>query len=88
MIDTEAFDVNGKKYVPIERERTNPTMSRMMLMAMAFSSIDPLSHIKTREAPNVNLIEEFSLIQQKKSKLSRSDREWVINQFNRNFKEL
>lgn len=38
-----------------------------------------------RERPKVNIIDEFKLIQEKKSKLSRNDREWVVFQFNRNF---
>jgi hypothetical protein len=35
-----------------------------------------------RIRPNVDIIAEHALIQQKKSKLSRSDREWVIQTYN------
>lgn len=38
--------------------------------------------------PKVNIISEFELIQQKKSNLSRSEREWVVKQFNKAFKRL
>lgn len=41
-----------------------------------------------RPAPQVNLIEEYTLILQKKSKLSKRDRDWVVNQFNRTFKKV
>lgn len=36
--------------------------------------------------PKCNLEEEFELIQNKKSKLSRADRKWVIYQFNKLYK--
>jgi len=35
--------------------------------------------------PDVNIVTEYELIQHKKSNLSRSQREWVVNQFNRYF---
>ena len=41
-----------------------------------------------RERPSVNIIEEFRLIQQKKSKLNRSDRDWVERMFYKNYKEV
>ena len=37
---------------------------------------------KIRKRPSVDIKSEYELIQQKKSTLSRSDREWVIEQFN------
>jgi hypothetical protein len=40
---------------------------------------------KQREMPHVNIIEEYGLIQQKKSNLSRSQRDWVVHTFERNF---
>ena len=40
---------------------------------------------KHKERPDVNIIEEYGLIQQKKSNLTRSQREWVISVFEQNF---
>jgi len=43
---------------------------------------------KTRKRPNVVLEKEYELIQQKKSKLSRNDRDYVIYQFERQYKQI
>lgn len=40
---------------------------------------------KTPERPNIDIVYEYGLIQQKKSKLSLSQRKWVISQFNKNY---
>ena len=41
-----------------------------------------------RETPKVDLVDEFRLIEEKKSNLSRKDRDWVVSQFKRNYEKL
>jgi hypothetical protein len=92
----ETFEINGKVYEAIQREATpnkKPINSKMMgIMAvygmMAMNSIYGSKATKEQQIPNVGIIEEFALIEQKKSKLSKAHRDIVIWQFNKNFKEV
>lgn len=60
-----------------------------MLMAAAFSSLDPYApKPKNFKAPNVDIISEYELIQKKQSKLTKSKRDWVVFQFERNFERV
>ena len=85
------IEINGLKYQQIEQNSTSTkkySKSFTMLygMAMMFGGQGMFGSSKPqRQTPKVNLVEEFRLIQEKKSKLSRKDREWVVFQFNRNF---
>ena len=60
------------------------TMTTMLMMAAAFGSLDPYAK-KPKQTPQVDIVKEYGLIQQKKSNLSRSQREWVVWQFEKNF---
>jgi hypothetical protein len=51
---------------------------------MAFGMMSGMT-TKTPERPNIDIVYEYGLIQQKKSKLSLSQRKWVISQFNKNY---
>lgn len=83
------IDINGLKYRQKEQNNQQTTgQSRMsvilMGMAMMFVAQGSIGTSKRqRETPKVNIVEEFKLIQEKKSKLSRKDRDWVVSQFNR-----
>lgn len=83
------IDINGLKYRQKEQNNQQTTrQSRMsvllMGMAMMFGAQGSIGTSKRqRETPKVNIVEEFKLIQEKKSKLSRKDRDWVVFQFNR-----
>lgn len=84
------IEIDGLKY---RQKLTNnkPKIygkSFMMLygMAMMFSGQGSVgSSKKQSEPPRVNIVEEYKLIQAKKSRLSRNDRDWVVRQFNREF---
>lgn len=84
------IEINGIKYVQIEKNTSQPNkkVSKFLLMAMAFSAFDPYNNTAQKEHPKVDLISEFERIEQKKSKLSRSQREWVVWKFNQNFKKV
>jgi len=88
------FELNGITYQ--ERPRnigptTSRTIPRLMAMAMMFGG---LSSVTTKKQQNVitpnysSLIDEYKLILEKKSKLSRSERDSVIRDFNRHYQPI
>jgi len=83
-----AITIDGINYVKKEQPKASKTTSKLLMMAAALGSIDPYGSSYSRKRPQVNIVEEFKLIQQKKSKLSRNDRDWVESQFHKNFKKV
>lgn len=84
---TGYVEVNGVKYRERNPERHINLPSRLhsiIMIANAFAAFDPFAP-KTKERPKVDLVKEFELIQNKKSKLSRRNRDWVEHQFHQNF---
>jgi hypothetical protein len=83
------IEINGLKYRQKEQNKSQiarQSSMSIMLSSMAMMLGDYGVSKRERKNPKVNIIEEFKLIQEKKSNLSRKDREWVVFQFNRNFK--
>ena len=75
------IEINGLKYRQKETKKTSKNFVKLVSMAQIFGGLKlPNSNIE-----GVNIVEEFKLIQEKKSKLSRKDREWVVFQFNRHY---
>ena len=83
------IEINGLKYRQKEQNNQQTTrqsrMSVMLMgMAMMFGAQGSIGTSKRqRKTLKVNIVEEFKLIQKKKSKLSRKDRDWVVFKFNR-----
>lgn len=82
------IEINGLKYRQKEQnnqpKKYNKSFAMLYGMAMMFGMQGSVgTSKKQRETPKVNIVEEFKLIQEKKSKLPRKDREWVVFQFNR-----
>lgn len=74
------IEINGIKYEQIERSRSKALGGRMgaMLIMMAATMTMNTSGRGGKEGPpEVDIVEEFALIQQKKSKLSKAHRDWV-----------
>jgi hypothetical protein len=86
------IEINGKKYIEIERpqeKKYSKSFSKLYMMAMIFGGMCGNSgNTINKETPKVDIIKEFELIQQKKSKLSKSNRDWVENQFLNKFREI
>ena len=85
------IEINGITYIPRERTRSKHH-SRLAYLAMMLSmgevgayARDYSGGSKKAAPPEVNLIEELILIQNKQSKLSKSERDYVRSQFNKNF---
>ena len=90
MIEDEMYgmiEINGKKYLPVEQPKRKT--GRMGLIAHALASVEMFgANTYHRTRPTVNIVEEYKLIQDKKSNLCRSDRDWVEYQFSRMYKEV
>ena len=75
------IEINGLKYRKKETRKPSKNFVKLASMAQIFGGLKlPNSNIE-----GVNIVDEFRLIQEKKSKLSRKDREWVVFQFNRHY---
>ena len=86
------FEINGKTYT----ERPQPPkkqMSRVELMAMAMANMERYTYGGStyfRPFPELknSLVDEFRLIQEKKSSLTSAERKMVENQFHRVYMEV
>jgi len=82
------IEINGIKYEEREEPKRSGRSSKLLLIAAAFGALDNYGQSYTRERPQVDLEKEFELIQNKQSKLSRNDRDWVVATFNRKYKQI
>lgn len=81
------LEINGVKYQQIPKEsnsNTNHAMSMLMISIISMG-FPMLGGSRGSTKPSVNIVEEFELIQNKKSNLSKSERDWVVSQFNMRF---
>jgi hypothetical protein len=90
LVDSDSFMVNGVAYKPIPRA-TSKGFSKIASMAMALGAMGGYGFGSgySRNLPdNVDIIQEFSRIQHKKSSLSRWERDEVVRIFYRNFQRV
>lgn len=91
-IKDNSFELNGERYAPIEQQKSGLSKNMMGILSVA-SMFAPLAGYgmsnKVRILPrSTNIIEEFKLIQNKESKLSKWERDEVVRIFKRNFKKV
>lgn len=81
------FTINGNTYREKELPNTSKGRYAMRYLGIEILAMSMLASSSSGKAspPNVNIITEFELIQQKKSNLSKSQRDWVVSQFNKRF---
>lgn len=89
----QSFELNGKSYQPIVRETKSNLMkskmgSKVFSLMMAYGMMGGFSGGNEPQRPDVDIVEEYGLIELKKSTLSKSQRDWVAYQFKKNFKEI
>jgi hypothetical protein len=88
------FEINGKIYTERPQQpKKKKRIGRIELMAMAMTYINPYDYggsNYTRPFPKLknSLVEEFRLIQEKKSSLSRAERKMVENRFHTVYQEV
>lgn len=94
--DEEAIIVNGEKYKPITKEakkvpKYGSRLSGLMIAASYLAGMDMMnfdSGTYTRKLDSdINIVDEYGLIQLKKSKLSRWERDAVVRVFERNYEK-
>jgi ABC-type branched-subunit amino acid transport system substrate-binding protein len=85
------IEINGTQYEQINRQ-SKSAYSKFGTMTALLVSLMPTSihgvNSYSRKRPNVDIVEEYKLILQKKSTLSKSDRDWVVGTFKYNFREV
>jgi len=79
---SEYIEVNGVKYRQVVHKK--PPMPKILLPLMFMAGFSS----RRKETHDVNIVEEYGLIQQKKSRLSKSQRDWVVAQFEYNFVKI
>lgn len=85
----EIIEVNGIKY--ISKEQKQPKMSKSLLSLFAMGMMmggNIFGGTKEPKKPNVDIVKEYGLIQNKKSTLTRSQRDWVVWQFEKTFTKI
>ena len=85
-------EVNGIKYKSIEEPKREP-LSRMVQMALIMGSIYGIGGSKpvsNRRSMNegFDFVKEYGLIKNKQSKLSKSQRDYVVRYFEKHFNKI
>lgn len=90
MLLDDSFVVNGKRYVEREKkERRYPRFGTPMARLLVEAAINHIEQSRAVGRPvQCDIIKEFGLIQQKKSNLTASQRQWVVYQFNKLYEEI
>lgn len=84
----ETIEINGLFYErkPQKERKVSMMETTALVMAMAFGGVGlPIGGRSQNNISHINIVEEFKLIQLKKSKLSKSQRDSVVHQFYRHF---
>lgn len=75
--------IDGKKYEKQEIITDNILTYKKIKEVTGLLDVKP-----ERKRPDVDILTEYKLIKNKKSTISRNDREWVVSEFNRLYKEI
>jgi hypothetical protein len=85
-------EINGEQYERIPDEpkmRVSRSTYLTMMMAQALSSMGTDSNKTGGDPmPDVNIVEEYKKILEKKSTLSRKQRDWVTAQFKWKYRKV
>lgn len=92
LVDNSTFEVNGVRYKPIDREpKIRKRAAKLNSFMATASMLAPLAQLDfgsryNRKLPQgTDIIKEYGLIQNKKSKLSRWERDTVVSIFEYNY---
>jgi len=91
--------VNGQTYQEIPKEKPKKYLNGRMGGLLAMASMMTMTadmnygypsggHNGPERPTNIDIVKEYALIQQKKSHLSRSDREWVVRVFESKYRKV
>jgi len=88
------IEIKGIKYEEIpQHQPMRMSKTAMELIAMASMFYTPYmgygnGNSQPKEKLKIDIVKEFELIQDKKSNLSRSEREWVVKIFNQKYRQV
>jgi uncharacterized protein YacL (UPF0231 family) len=81
----EFFTIAGEKYINNDLLHTGTQMYSRHIESLAMYGVN--DYVRKLDS-NTNIIKEFELIKQKKSKLSRWERDEVVRLFNKAFRKI
>lgn len=82
------IEIEGVKYrLRPSHKESNARRAGIAAIAAAMASVGVYGKPQHKDMPDYNLFDEVKLIIQKKSKLTRSEREHVMKEFNKHFEE-
>lgn len=90
----QIITIGGIEYVPKPDKSSSKgsrAASKLMMMASVFGGLSQMPNIGGKGIslpPGIDIISEFKLIQEKKSKLSSRQRDHVVSQFKSRFETL
>lgn len=73
---------------PPKKQMSKASLELMLIAGMYSLPFTTSSNSRPKEKLNIDIVKEFELIQDKKSNLSRSQREWVVFQFNKKYRAV
>jgi hypothetical protein len=88
------FEVNGITYTekPVKKSSYPGGYSKILTTMLAFGFLSggyPFSQkSSSQKTPETDIVKEYGLIQQKKSSLTRREREYVVYQFEKTFQKV
>lgn len=85
------IEINGVQYAEKEKPKIHVPrrITELEIMALVLSGQGMVgSSRKSTPIPKIDIATEYGLIQQKKSLLSKSQRDWVDHQFHLNFTKI
>jgi len=88
------IEINGVKYRPADPPpkpkgyRGYGKLYSIMAMGMMFGGQGMVGTSKEPDRPNVDIVKEYELIQNRKSLLSKSQRDWVEYMFNKSYTRI
>lgn len=90
---SETIEINGELYQKkvVEDLKPSKLLNTVLLSSMMLGAADndmTLDEGKKAPMPAVDIVEEYKLIQQKKSKLSANQRKWVISVFENTYTKI
>ncbi len=97
-MENETITVNGIEYKPITKEakkvpKHGSRVSGLMIIASCLSGMYAYnfyggSKYMRKLNPEISIVDEYELIQQKKSLLSKWERDAVVHVFERNYEKV
>ena len=82
----ETVEVAGETYTKKQKKRMSPQMQKVFMMSQMMGG-GPVRDKVSEELSDIDIVSEYQLILEKKSKLSRRQRDWVEHQFHLNYEK-